>query len=83
MDLTRAAKRRGCSLDVLINSALAEWLSEWYSDGQPKKFQEIFGIVARDDFLNSAEDHLLELYFRDAFRTALKGPRGTQRRLRL
>jgi len=61
--LDASGKRRGCSLDVLINSALAEWLSEWYSDGQPKKFQEICGIVARDDFLNSAEDHLLELYF--------------------
>ena len=71
-DFKDVAKRRGCTADVLINSAIAEWNDIWYSDGRPKTFQEICRIVAIDCFLNSAEDEMLYFYFNGVFGPPLK-----------
>ena len=62
------AKRRGCSIEILINSALAEWLdSTWYQDREPRTFQEIGKRIAIDVFMNSNDDQLLYYYFLGIF----------------
>jgi hypothetical protein len=66
-DYKEVAKHRGCSLDVLINSAIAEWMDVWYRDGRPKTFQEICKRLAIDFFMNSAEDEMLYHYFLGVF----------------
>ena len=66
-DFKEVAARRGCSTDILINSAIAEWMDVWYKDGRPKPFQEICKRLAIDDFLNSAEVKLLYFYFLGVF----------------
>jgi hypothetical protein len=66
-DFKEAAKRRGCSADVLINSAIAEWNDRWYRDGRPKTFQEICKVIAIDCVQNSADCELLYLYFHGVF----------------
>ena len=67
MKLKEVAKRRGCSTDILINSAIADWNGPWYKDGRPKTFQEICKRIAIDSFLNSADDEPLRLYFLGIF----------------
>jgi hypothetical protein len=66
-DFKEVAKRRRCTADLLINSAIAEWNDIWYSDGRPKTFQEICRIVAIESFLTSAEDEMLFFYFNGVF----------------
>src|SRR5579883_975186 len=40
-EFNEVAARRNCTTETLINSAIADWLSDWYIAGRPKSFLEI------------------------------------------
>ena len=63
----QASVRRGCSREALINSALAEWLSHWYRNGQPIPFLEICKDIGIDCLMTSDDSEILTCYYAGVF----------------
>jgi hypothetical protein len=67
-NFNRICAVRNCSQEVLINSALAEWLDgSWYRAGQPKPFLEICKQIGIDLLLTSNYPETLQNYYAGVF----------------
>jgi hypothetical protein len=67
-ELNNISALRKCSLEVLINSALAEWLNDYfYRGGQPMPFLEICKKIGIDCLMSSGDHEILSCYYAGVF----------------